>query len=282
MYTKKIPNYVYKIIKVGDKEETKINLNLGNNVVHKMNIQNEGEKVLVSGLLKKECMSNVSSLFYGYLNTSLNKIEDVKIVNYSAEVIKNVEADGFKPVKNQGEGLSPFFVPKYTFKRDNGSIDIVSEYTELAFRNAGNGIHYDYSYGDIVNANIGIDGKVIFTIVQKDQYNIDQDGYLSFYGFTHKNKLILLYNDFKENLNLKSGEKPKMIKQFGFRSSVLAQGIIDEKGILMQQQVEGANQNDYIVRPTLINKINNNLYWLRSTNERMFSYKSKIGFLELK
>ncbi|MCY7292442.1 MAG: hypothetical protein LH615_09705, partial [Ferruginibacter sp.] len=281
-YTKKIPNYTYNLLKVGKDNEKTITINVENNIIHKMTLHIEpGNKIFVSGLLKKTCMANIHALFYGYLNTSTNTVDELKIINYGNDIIKAVEVDGWKPVKEGGAGISPFFIPIYTFKRENGAIDIGCEYTNITENTNGRIFFNEYTSGDIINANIATNGKVTLTRVPKNQYNVDHSSYLSAYTINYKNKLVLLYNDTEKNLTKEISEKPVSIERFGFRKSILMQLTIDEYGKVTRQKVDGANQDSFIVIPRSIHKNKDNLFTVKSTNENFFTYKFKLGFLEL-
>ncbi len=282
-YTKKIPEYTYNLLRVTENNEKPISINVQNNIIHKMNLQVEADnKIFVSGLLKKTCMANIHALFYGYLNTSTNKIDELKIINYSDEIINSIEEDGFKAVKKESPGLSPFFKPVYTFKRDNGSIDILCEYTNIVENTNGSSYFDEFTYGDLVNTNISTNGKAIFTRVPKSQYNVNHTNYLGTFAIKHKNKLIILYNDTKANLVNDIKDKPSTVERFGFKSSILMQVTIDENGIATRKKVDEANQNNFIALPKTIKKINDNLFSVKSTNENFFLYKFKFALLEIK
>lgn len=285
-YLKKIPNYTYNLVKYGENDQKQIDIKVDNNIIHKMTINFEpNNKILISGLLKKTCTSNIHGLFYGYLNLNNNQTESIKFFNYSEDIIKAIEADDQASTKSENFGLQPFFKITNTSTRDDGSIDITSEF----YKNTNNSVatsrgftSYDvYSYGDIVNTNITSNGKVRFTRVPKNQNNVDHSGYLGSYFINYKNNLIILYNDNKGSITKDVNKKPVSIERFEFRNSILVQATIDENGNLTRQGVDAANQNNYIINTRNTKRLSDKLYIVRSTNLSFFTQKSKVGFLEV-
>ena len=285
-YSKKTPDYTFNLLKITEKNDNPIIVKVDNNIVHKMNLQIEpNNKILISGLLKKTCTSNIHALFYGYLNTTANQMENIKIINYTDDIIKAIEADEFASTKNDNVGLFSFYNIAHTSKRENGSIDIVAEYykagnysvaTSKGFTN-----YSSYNCGDIVNTNIDANGKITFTRLPKNQYNVDHSGYLGSYFINYKNKLIILYNDTKGNLEKDINSKPSSVERFGFKNAALVQAIIDDNGKLTRQEITGVNENGFVIIPKRIKKINDNLFFARSSNLNFFTNKLKLGYLEM-
>ena len=103
--------------------------------------------------------------------------------------------------------------------------------------------------------------------------------FMGVYPILYNDKLILLYNDDKDNVEKNISEKPDKFRKFG--ESILMAAIIDTKGNLTRQKVY-SHEGDYVTMPRTIEKISDGTYLIMAGLERMFNYRTKFGIMTVK
>lgn len=284
---KKVPSYVYKILVYTpeSKKEKEITLNLNNNFVQGTKlIYNKNGNITLAGLYKHKHNGNLNGVFYTTIDPVTYEIKNPKMVDFDADLVRLVDKDNFGTDKDSDPGLYPDFRIRHIMRRSNGSVDLISEYYELrivtTYTKYGTRTDYLYQYGDIVNTNIDKDGKATFTRVPKNQKFTNANIFLGFYPLIYKDKLVLLFNDDKDNVDRDLEKKPDDVMKF--KQSVFVAATIDAKGTLSRQAIFSNDDEDYITLPTGTARINDTKYLIKADLIKMFKKRTRFGFLEIK
>jgi hypothetical protein len=285
----KIPSYAYKIL-VYDGSTTKgkeITFNLGNQFIQgtKLTFDKNGT-ITVAGLYKRKHNGNVNGAFYAVFDGATAEVKNPKMAAFPPEMITLVDKDNFGSDKDSDPGLYPGFRIMYIMNRNNGSVDLISEYFRMDIvteynPNTGRTTSYPrYNYGDIINTNIDRDGKAVFTRIPKNQKLSYAPIFLGFYPILYKDKLVLLYNDDKDNLERDIEKKPDDISNF--KRSVFLAATIDAKGNVSRQSIYSHKDEDYITMPMHIAKISDTKYLIVSDLLKLFKRRTRFGVMEVK
>ncbi len=284
----KIPSYVYKI-NVFTKESAKpkeIAFNLNNLFIQgtKLTYSKNGS-ITVAGLYKTKSNGNLNGVFYGTLDANSTEIKNPKIVPFDSEIIRLVDKDRFGTDKSKDPGLYTSFRIKHIMRRSNGSVDLISEYYRwdaYTTTNSRGGMqnHVRYEYGDIVNTNIDKEGKAVFTRIPKDQLYIDSEKFQGYFPFLYNDKLVLLYNDDKDNVDRDLEKRPDDVLRFD--KSVFVAATIDAKGVLTRQAIFSNDDENYVTIPRNTTCISPTKYLITADLTKLFKKGTRFGFLEVK
>ena len=288
--SRKVPSYVYEMHIFSDKTPAPkvITFNLGDNFIHGTKIAfNKNGTITVAGLYKKKYSGNITGSFYANLDPITNEIKNPKMVEFPTEMLTLVDKDNFGTDSKSDPGLYDEFRIRQILTRANGSVDLIAEYYDLDIvsRTSGGTLsyttyEYHYYYGDIINTNIDKDGKATFTRLPKNQKFINSTIFMGVYGFIHKDNLVLLYNDDKDNVDRDLSKKPDDIMKF--KNSVFVAATIDMKGNLSRQAIFSNDDDDYITLPTRTIKATDNSYIIVADLLKIFKRRTKYGVLTVK
>lgn len=284
----KIPSYTYKLLvytsaKTASKE---INFNLNNNFVQGTKlIYDKNNNITIAGLYKKKHNGNLNGVFYTTIDPVTSEIKNPKMVDFDAELLRLVDKDNFGSDKESDPGLYDNFRINYILNRSNGSVDLISEYYRLVItttydRNGGWRTYYNYTYGDIVNTNIDKNGKASFTRIPKNQKFVNSNIFLGYSAFTYNDKLILLYNDDKDNVDRDLEKKPDDVMKF--KKSVFVAATIDSKGGLARQAIFSNDDEDYITLPRRTTRVSEKKLLITADLLKLFKKRTRFGSLEIK
>lgn len=285
----KIPSYVYKLM-VYSKESAKekeITFNTDNNFIQgtKLTYDKNGN-VTVAGLYKQKSNGRITGAFYASFNGNSSEVKNPKMVAFDEELIRLVDKDGFASDNKSDPGLSSNFRINQILARPNGSVDLVSEFYQLIVTTTYNPntrsstTSYRYFYGDIVNTNIDKNGKATFTRVPKNQKFVNSNIFMGYFPFIYKDKLVLLFNDDKDNIERDLEKRPDDIMKF--KNSVLAAATIDAKGVMTRQAIFSNDDEDYIALPRNFTKISDNSILISSDLIKLFKKRTRFGILKVK
>lgn len=281
----KIPSYSFKMF-VYDERKTKpkeLAFALGNKFIQgsKVVCDNSGE-VKIAGFYKAKYNGRITGAFYTTVNDKDLTMSKPQVIPIPDDVIALIDVDGYAKTKGDDPGIDEDFVIQYIKKRENGSIDLVAELHEIKTTTSGtagsSSTSVTYYYGDVLNIHVENNEKPIFTRIPKMQWGTSTY-FLGVYPIVYNDKLILLYNDDKDNVEKDISKKPDRIRKFG--ESILMAGIIDTKGKLTRQKVY-SHEGDYVTMPRFISKISDGTYLVMSGLERMFNYRTKYGLMTVK
>jgi uncharacterized protein YxeA len=285
----KVPSYIYKLLVYSDAngKEKEISFNLDNNFIQGTKlVYNKNNSITVAGLYKRKHNGNINGAFYSTFDGNASEVKDPKMVEFPEDIIRLVDKDDFGSDKKSDPGLYPHFKIRYIKARNNGSVDLISEYYRLDIVTQYNAsthsstTYYNYKYGDIVNTNIGKDGKAVFTRVPKNQKFVNANIFLGFYPLLFKDKLVLLFNDDKDNVDRDLEKAPDDVMKF--KQSVLVAATIDEKGNLSRQAIYKNDDDDYITLPRNTTKISESSYLISADLIKLFKKRTRFGVLKIK
>jgi hypothetical protein len=286
----KIPSYVYKLLVYasGNAKEKEITFNTNNNFIQGTKLTyNKNGTVTVAGLYKQKHNGRINGAFYATFDGNSSEVKNPKMVAFDPELIRLVDKDGFGNKKESDPGLSSHFRINHILPRPNGSVDLISEYYTLdisyVYDKYGSRTYYRYQYGDIVNTNIDKDGKAVFTRIPKNQKFIAEvpfSLFLGYYPLIYKDKLVLLFNDDKDNIDRDLEKKPDDIMKF--KNSVLAAATIDTKGGLSRQAIFSNDDEDYIALPRNFARVSENTILISSDLIKLFKKRTRFGIMKIK
>ena len=283
----KVPSYTYKML-VYESAKSKIKdivFNLDNNYVQGTKLTyNKRGSITVAGLYKTKFSGRITGAFYAEIDPKTSTVSKPKLVPFTEEFLAQVDVDNFASVKGNNPGLYNGFRITHILNRDNGSVDLVSEYYRLVVSIVNDGrtmtTNYTYYYGDIVNTNISENGKAIFTRIPKNQIQVNSTLFVGFYPIVYKDKLVFLYNDDKDNVERDLAKKPDDVRNF--KRSIFMATTVDAKGNLSRQQVYSHLEEDYITIPRTIRRITNSEYLVTSDLLKLFKRRIRFGVMQLK
>jgi hypothetical protein len=257
--------------------QTKITLNTQNN------------KLEIAGTYKNTQFGRLSGIFYCKYDPVSKKVSELVSSEVPQDIATVFANEKLAKIAGKDPGLSLAFNLKNISYRQNGSVDCMLEYqnAELHSMSAGGNAAHSSTYVkhmnySILNVNIKPDGKMTYTRIPKRQMNTEDNCYLSFFSFYSGNKLILLYNEEKKNLEIDIDEMPKEI--YGHkRGTALVAAIIDEQGKLRREVVYEHNEDKYVTLPKYSRMISgNDILITRTKMGKTFQWEfSKIGVLHI-
>ena len=285
----KVPSYTYKLL-VYDAENAKvkeISFNLNNQYIQGTKLSyNKNGNITVAGLYKRKYNGRINGAFYAILDAANAGVKTPTMVPFTPEMITLIDKDNFASDKDSDPGLYSGFKLRHIMNRSNGSVDLVAEYYRLdVFTNYNPTTHtttttYRYTYGDIVNTNISADGKAVFTRIPKNQRLTNSNIFLGYYPIVYGDKLVLLYNDDKDNVERDMEKKPDDV--INFKRSIFLAATIDAKGNVSRQNIYSHLDEDYITVPTAVAKISDTKYLVVSDLLKMFKKRTRFGVMEMK
>ena len=291
--SRKVPSYTYEMYIYSDKVPAPkvITFDLGDNFVHGTKIAfNKNGTITVAGLYKKKYSGNITGSFYANLDPITGAIKTPKMVEFPIEMLELVDKDNFGSDKKSDPGLYDEFRIRQILTRANGSVDLVSEYydrevvthtnTSSTGAVSSSSTEIRYYYGDVINTNIDKDGKATFTRMPKNQKYVNSNIFMGIYAFVHKDNLVILYNDDKDNVDRDLSKKPDDIMKF--KNSVFVAATIDMKGNLNREAIFSNDDDDYITLPKNTIKTSDNSYIIVADLFKLFKRRTKYGVLTVK
>ena len=242
------------------------------------------KKLLIMGMYKNKFNGHVNGVYYTEMDAVDNELNQIKTTAFPEELLELVKKDGFASTKSSDPGLLlPYTVASVVFRND-GSIDYLLEYQLLKIITTYNGhtsnTYYQYTYGTVVDAHFK-DGVAGFVRIPKYQVELNTHELLSFYPVLSNDKLILLYNDDKDNAEKDINKSPDKIKSF--KSSVFMAASIDANNKLNRDIVINAKESDgFGTMVSTMQKIDNQSVVFTQKLLKLFSTKTRFGTLEIK
>ncbi|MFZ1799356.1 MAG: hypothetical protein WAU24_05780 [Chitinophagaceae bacterium] len=281
----KIPSYSFKMF-VYDERKSKpkeLVFALGNKFIQgsKVVCDNSGE-VKIAGFYKSKYNGLITGAFYTTVNEKDLAMSKPQVIPLPDDLVTLIDNEGLGSTKEKDPGISRFFKIKYILKRSDESIDLVAEFfNDVSLYNGiSKTTTTTYYSGDILDILIRKDKKIIFTRIPKMQINFSS----YFEGFSpivYNDKLILIYNDDKDNVEKNISEKPDKVRTFD--KTILMAGIIDSAGNLTRQKIYSHVDQDYITVPKSTTKISEGKYLISAiVGNKILNLKKRFGILTVK
>ncbi len=284
----KVPSYSYKLLayESATSKLKDIVFDLNNNYVQGTSLTyNKRGTLVVAGLYKTKYSGRITGVFYADIDPKTSTVSIPKIVPFTEEFLRQIDVDNFASVKGNNPGLYNGFRVTHILSRANGTVDLISEYYRLIINTYTDAqgrmtTTYTYYYGDIVNTNIDEKGSAIFTRIPKNQIQVNSNLFVGYYPIVQGDKLVILYNDDKDNVERDISKKPDDVRNF--KRSIFMATTIDAKGNLSRQQVYSHLDEDYITIPRTIRKITDKEYLVQSDLLKLFKRRVRFGVMKVK
>jgi hypothetical protein len=293
----KIPSYTYKLIVIGRNIPNKeISFDLKNHFIQGTKlVYGKNGIITVAGFYKKKSNGNISGVFHSVFDTSSFQVSSPIMIGFPEDLLVRIDKDGFGKAGGADPGLDPDFRVNQIISRDNGSVDLVSEYLDYYLSEntlatapgqpqisgaAMKSYSAKYVYGDVVNINLDKTGKAVFTRLPKHQEGYRSNLGLGYYPIIYNDKLVIFYNDDADNIDRDLSKAPEHIAKF--KKGIFAAAIIDAKGNLSRQSIYSYKDDNYITLPASISRISATKYFLTSIRAAGFKIRNRFGILEIK
>jgi hypothetical protein len=263
----RIPSYTTNLLcfEKGKDQPTEVRIDLGDKFVHSSELiyNTKNGLIEIAGMYKNKHNGNVNGIFHAQLDPIANTFKkSPQTTAFPYEMLEMLKKDRFASKKESDPGLFIPFTGIDPLVRGDGSIDYLMEYRLVQLITVSSGrstySYIQYTYGSIVNAHIK-DGSVFFTRIPKYQIQTNGNQLLSFYPIEYQNKLLLLYNDDKDNAEKSIEKAPDAIQNF--KKSVMMAAIIDEEGKLNRNIITDVKSSEnFITNFKLMEKITPNTY----------------------
>jgi len=269
----KVPSYKEKLLIYG-KDDTKpveYVLDINDKFVHSLELTDDNASNLVLfGLYKEKSNGYISGFFTATFDKKSNKVTTANVNQFPADLVNQIKIDKQGSDKEKDPGLYDAFALADVEERDNGSKDFILEYSSEVYvpptTTYMNGSwsytpgYWIYNYGDILDVNLGKEGKVVIGRIPKMQTSRDIRYFSNFKAVPYKNKLLTFYNDDEDNIERDITKKPDAVTRFN--KSVFVMGAFDEQ--------------DNVTRTVLFNNKDNNKLTV-AVRESMQIGKNRIG-----
>jgi hypothetical protein len=237
-----VPAYKAKFLLYakGEAKPREYILDLGDKYVHELQLTADNSSNLtLFGLYKNKYDGYVNGYFITSLSRASDKIEVKKMEPFPETLVDLVKKDKQGSNKEKDPGLSSYFSLADVMERADGSIDYLLEYYKMVMvtvtSRSGSYSYPVYTYGDIVDVHVNGAAPAHFVRLPKWQETSNTNLYSSFKAVTVNNKLVLFYNDDRDNVDRDIEKRPDdMLK---FTKSILAMGVIDAKDNLTRSMV---------------------------------------------
>jgi hypothetical protein len=237
-----VPSYKYKILIYAKNENNpkEYTIDFQNKFVHDVALQfNSDGNINLVGLYKNKYNGKVTGSFITALDKKTKQVNVKKMEEFPIDdLLTLLDKDNVASNGSKDPGLHGRFKIMGTNKRNDGSIDLLTEYNYwyIVRSRQSNGWYTEYPVyvaNDIVVINYKKDGKVAYTRVPKYQREANTNVHISFKWMNQNDKLLLFFNDDKDNVDRDLSKKPDDVTNF--KKSVFVMAVINGKGDLQRQ-----------------------------------------------
>lgn len=288
----KVPSYKTKFI-VYDKAKPKPDefvLDVNNKFLHAVTVTDDNSSsITLFGLYKQKYNGYITGYFVATIDKQTMAIQSKTMNDFSPELLAQIKVDGQGSTRERDPGLSANFKLQQVVQRGDGTKDYLLEYylREIitSSTNSANGTfrtttYVRYTHGDILDIGIKPEGQGTVTRVPKFQISTDLYWYSSFKAMTSKDKLLLFYNDDKDNIEKDLSKRPEKITKM--KKDDLAMAVIDASGKLMRTSILSNRDLSLPVAVASSLTIDNKRIALYARNLGLFvQSKDMLGLLEV-
>lgn len=291
----RMPSYKTKLLlyEGNNQKPAEFLLNTGDKFIHTLQLSHDKDNNLVLfGLYKNKYNGYISGYLLANINTSSKEVSIKKMDAFPTELVELIKIDRQGSDKEKDPGLGNAFRLVSVIDRDDASKDYLLEYSSEVFHpgtsyyNGKTWVntppYWEYNYGDVIDLSIKKNGSTVICRIPKMQTSRNVRMYSNFKAMPYKDKLLLFYNDDKDNVDRDLAKRPDDIVKFN--KGVLAMAVIDSKGNLTRSVVldhKDMKLTTCIRESCLLG--NNRLGLYAQKNGGLFSAaKDMIGILEVK
>lgn len=211
-------------------------LNTEDKFIHTLQLTSDvNNNLQLFGLYKTKHNGYVTGFFTATVNTATKDVSLSKMNAFPTPLVEQIKIDKQGSDKEKDPGLSVQFKLDKVFERPDGSKDYLLEYFEAIYhtttdsRGFVTGGYYTYKYGDIIDISLKQNGSTVIARIPKAEEATTKI-FSNFQVLAYKDKLLLFYNDNRDNVERELEKKPDNFSNFG--KSVLTMATIDSKGAL--------------------------------------------------
>jgi hypothetical protein len=317
----RVPSYKAKFLlyENGVKNPTEYVLNINDKFIETLTLSGDSNGDLsLFGLYKGKHNGHINGYFLADINKDTKAITTKKMETFPEELVELVKKDKQASDKEKDPGLYDEFDLVQVVERADGSKDYLLEYYKVIEHSSSSSsslggmtrttdrTYYEYNFGDIIDINVKKSGPTLCTRIPKLQISYSHavttsgfgfsfsfkpsraslsygvSWYSSFKALPYKDKLLLFYNDDRDNVDRDITKRPDDVVKFG--RSVLMMATVDTKGGVSRQSLLDHKKMDLT---TCVNEscvLDNNrigLYALRGAG--VFSAaRDMVGILEVR
>lgn len=238
-----VPAYKTKILlyEKGAAKPREYVLDMNDRFVHGIQLTaDENSNLTLFGLYKNKYDGYVSGYFITSINEKGDKIELKKMEAFPEDLVALVKKDKQGSDREKDPGLSAYFTLADLVQRADGSTDYLLEYYRMVWVTVTNSRGGSYSYpryyyGDIVDVHVEAGKSTGFVRIPKMQETSYVSIFSSFKAVTANNKLVLFYNDDKDNVDRDLAKRPDDMTNFA--KSVLTMAVVDSRNNLNRSAI---------------------------------------------
>lgn len=291
----RMPSYKTKLLiyENGNPKPTEFLLNTGDKFIHTLQLSHDKDNNLVLfGLYKNKHNGYISGYLLANINQNTKEVSISKMDAFPQELVELVKIDRQGSDKEKDPGLGTPFRLVQVVDREDGSKDYLLEYSSEVFHPGSsyyNGktwvnspAYWEYNYGDIIDICIKPNGSTVIARIPKLQTSKNYRMYSNFKAIAFKDKVVMFYNDDKDNVDRDLSKRPDDVVKFN--KSVLVMAVVDAKGNLNRSIImdhKDTKLTTCIRESCILGKNRIGLYAQKGGG--LFSAsKDMIGILELK
>lgn len=167
-------------------------------------------KVFILGAYSKGWDENHLGVFHASIDLTTFKLSAIAKTDFSTELVKKFDEDGYANSKDKKFGLSRYFSPGYLVRGD-GTVDFIMTYNKTerpSMDSRGRTGASTFYTGNILDAHL-VNDKIIFSRIPRDMSSGGTSIYLNFTTYSKDANLTFLYNENQNNIEKSIDDKPR-------------------------------------------------------------------------
>jgi hypothetical protein len=239
----RMPSYKTKLLLYENNNSKPVEflLNTGDKFIHTLQLTHDKDNNLVLfGLYKAKHNGYITGYIIANINKNSKEVTVSKMDAFPTALVEQIKIDKQGSDKEKDPGLGTAFRLVQIVDREDGTKDYLLEYSSEIYVQGSR--YYDgkmwhtspsywqYNYGDIIDISIKPNGSTVISRIPKMQSSKNIRIYSNFKALPYKDKLVLFYNDEKDNVDRDLEKRPDDVQKFN--KCVLAMATVDAKGNL--------------------------------------------------
>jgi hypothetical protein len=214
-------------------------LQTGGKFIHTLQLTDDAQnKLSLFGLYKEKSGGNITGFLLADIDKNTREVKTSKMNPFPIELLDMVRVDKQGSNKEKDPGLSSYFSLAQVVDRKDGSKDYLLEYSSawlvtVSSSRYSSYSYWQYDYGDIIDINLKSNGSVILCRLPKMQSSKEKRNFSNFKALPYKDKVVIFYNDERDNVDRDLNRKPDDISNFN--KCVFVMATIDSKGKMERQ-----------------------------------------------
>lgn len=269
-----VPGYKTKLLLYNKNgtEPKEILIDMGNLFVNSLQITNDiNGSLYLFGLYRNTYNGFITGYFTVIVDKNTGEVKKDITEAFSNDLVKLISTDNQGSDREKDPGISGNFRLKDKIKRMDGSVDFILEYYRVEERKSQSGgvgglvggvvsvgytpVIYTYYYGDIIDIYIKNNGSSVVTRIPKLQISTSTI-YSHYLAMPLQNKLVILYNDDKDNLTRDLNRRPDPVTNFN--KCAMALTVIDADGKFTREMVADNKEMELTTCPGVSGVLDNN------------------------